>query len=34
MNIDQGYNLPAIYNQIITPKSEVTHVTPVREQDP
>ena len=26
--------LPAIYNQIIPPKSEATHVTPVREQGP
>ena len=34
MNRDQGYHLPAIYNQIILPKSEATHVTPVREQDP
>ena len=32
MNRDQGYHLPAIYNQIIPPKSEATHVTPVREQ--
>ena len=32
MNRDQGYQLPAIYNQIIPPKSEPTHVTPVREQ--
>ena len=34
MNRDQGYHLPAIYNQIIPPKSEATHVTPVREQGP
>ena len=34
MNRDQGYYLPAIYNQIIPPKSEATHVTPVREQGP
>ena len=33
MNTVQGYHLPAIYNQIIPPKSEATHVTPVREQD-
>ncbi|KAK2183657.1 hypothetical protein NP493_301g03001 [Ridgeia piscesae] len=26
--------LPAIYNRIIPPKSESTHVTPVREQGP
>ena len=32
MNRDQGYHLPAFYNQIIPPKSEPTHVTPVREQ--
>ena len=25
MNRDQGYHLPAIYNQIIPPKSEATH---------
>ena len=34
MNRDQGYHLPAIYNQIILPKSEATHLTPVREQGP
>ena len=34
MNRDQGYHLPAIYNQIIPPKYEATHVTPVREQGP
>ena len=34
MNRDQGYHLPAIYNQIIPPKSEATHVTSVREQGP
>ena len=34
MNRDQGYHLPAIYNQIIPPKSEATHATPVREQGP
>ena len=34
MNRDQGYHLPAIYNKVIPPKSEVTHVTPVREQGP
>ena len=34
MNRDQGYHLPAIYNQIIPPKSEATYVTPVREQGP
>ena len=34
MNRDQGYHLPTIYNQIILPKSEATHVTPVREQGP
>ena len=34
MNRDQGYHLPAIYNQIIPPKSEPTHVTPVRKQGP
>ena len=34
MNRDQGYHLPAIYNQIIPPKSEATHVTPVRDQGP
>ena len=34
MNRDRGYHLPAIYNQIIPPKSEATHVTPVREQGP
>ena len=34
MNRVQGYHLPAIYNQIFPPKSEVTHVTPVREQGP
>ena len=27
MNRDQGYHLPAIYNQIIPPKSEATNVT-------
>ena len=27
MHRDQGYHLPAIYNQIIPPKSEATHVT-------
>ena len=27
MNRDQGYHIPAIYNQIIPPKSEETHVT-------
>ena len=32
MNRDQGYHLPAIYNQIIPPKSEATHMTPVRDQ--
>ena len=32
MNRDQGYHLPAIYNQIIPPKSEATHVTPVCDQ--
>ena len=32
MNIYQGYYLPAIYNQSIPPKSEATHVTPVRER--
>ena len=31
MNRDQGYHLPATYNQIIPPKSEATHETPVRE---
>ena len=34
MNRDQGYHLPTLYNQIIPPKSEATHVTPVREQGP
>ena len=34
MDRDQGYHLPAIYYQIITPKSEATHMTPVREQGP
>ena len=34
MNRDQGYHLPAIYNQFIPPKPEATHVTPVREQGP
>ena len=34
MNRDQGYHLPAIYNQTIPLKSEATHVTPVREQGP
>ena len=34
MNIDQGYHLPAIYNQSIPLKSEATYVTPVREQGP
>ena len=34
MNRDQGYHLPATYNQIIPPKSEATHVTQVREQGP
>ena len=34
MDRDQGYHLPAIYNQIIPPKYEATHVTPVREQGP
>ena len=37
MNRDQGYHLPAIYTQIILPKSEATHVTavtPVREEGP
>ena len=33
MNRDQGYHLPAIYNQIIPLKSEATHMTPVREPD-
>ena len=27
MNSDQGYHLPAIYNQIIPPKSEATRDT-------
>ena len=31
MNRDQGYHLPVIYNQIIRPKFEATHVTPVCE---
>ena len=31
MNKDQGYHLPAIYNQIILPKFEPTHVTPICE---
>ena len=34
MNRDQAYHLPAIYNQIIPPKSEATHVTLVREHGP
>ena len=34
MNRDQIYHLPAIYNQIILPKSEATHMTPVREEGP
>ena len=34
MNRDQGYYLPTIYIQIIPPKYEPTHVTPVREQGP
>ena len=34
MNRDQGYHLPAIYNQIIPRKSEATHVTSVRDQGP
>jgi len=34
MNRHQGYHLPAIYNQIIPPKSEATHVTLVHEQGP
>ena len=34
MNRDQGYHLPAIYNQSIPPKSEATHVTSVRDQGP
>ena len=34
INRDQGYHLPATYYQIIPPKSDATHVTPVREQGP
>ena len=34
MNRDQEYHLPAIHNHIIPPKSEATHLTPVREQGP
>ena len=34
MNRDQGYHLPAIYSQIILPKSDATYMTPVREQGP
>ena len=34
MNRNQGHHLPAIYNQIIPPKSEATHVTSVRDQGP